>query len=86
MIVTIEERVIECAKYITEKKCTVRDAAKYFGFSKSTVHKDVSERLRMIDADLYDKVKTILEINKAERHVRGGLATRRKYMKLAEKN
>ena len=66
-------------KYITENKATVRAAAKYFGISKSTVHKDVSERLRTDDPELYARVKYILEINKQERHIRGGLATKRKY-------
>ena len=66
-------------KYIAEHKATVRAAAKFFGISKSTVHKDVSERLRIDDPELYAVVKEILEINKQERHIRGGLATKRKY-------
>lgn len=67
--------------YITENKSTVRDAAKEFNISKSTVHKDVTCRLRDTDPELFDKVRKILEINKAERHLRGGMATKRKYMK-----
>ncbi len=76
----IEDRVIEEARYIIETKCTVRMAGKYFHVGKSTVHKDVSERLEFIDKDMFYKVKKILEINLAERHVRGGEATRRKYL------
>ncbi len=71
-------------KYIAENKSTVRAAAKYFGISKSTVHKDVSDRLRIDDPELYARVKEILEINKQERHIRGGLATREKYRELAK--
>lgn len=70
-------------RYITENKTTVRAAAKYFGISKSTVHKDVSERLRNEDPELFTQVKDILEINKQERHIRGGLATKRKYAAIA---
>lgn len=70
-------------RYITENKTTVRAAAKNFGISKSTVHKDVSERLRAEDPELYAQVKDILEINKQERHIRGGLATKRKYAAIA---
>ena len=65
--------------YILENRTTVRRAAKKFGISKSTVHKDVSERLRRVNPQLYQEVKGILEINKAQRHIRGGLATKRKY-------
>ena len=75
----IEERTIEVAKYIVENKCTVRVAALQFGISKSTVHKDVTERLKYVDKRLYGKVKAVLKENKDERHIRGGLATRRKY-------
>jgi len=67
------------AVYIIENKATVRSAAKQFGISKSTVHKDLSERLQHINRALYVQVKEILEKNKAERHIRGGNATRRKY-------
>ena len=75
----IEERACELAVYIVENKATVRAAAQRFGVSKSTVHKDLSERLQSIDMALYRQVKEILDTNKAERHIRGGLATRRKY-------
>lgn len=77
----ISERVIVLAEYIIENKCTVRDAAKKFGISKSTVHKDVTERLHKINIDLYNRVQPILAINKAERHLRGGMATKEKYLK-----
>ena len=79
MRTNIEERVIELARYIVENKATVRSAAARFGVSKSTVHKDLTERLRGIDRGLYLRAKEILEQNKAERHIRGGIATRRKY-------
>lgn len=75
----IEERCITLANYILEKKATVRAAAKKFGISKSTVHKDVTERLKKVQPQLYKEVKKILEINKQERHIRGGIATRKKY-------
>jgi len=75
----IEERACDLAVYIIENKATVRSAAKQFGISKSTVHKDLSERLQHINRALYVQVKEILEKNKAERHIRGGNATRRKY-------
>ena len=75
----VEERAINLGKYIIENKATVRKAAKKFGISKSTVHKDVSERLKYINMSLYIQVKGILEINKAQRHIRGGLATKQKY-------
>lgn len=76
----VEERAIELAEYIIQSKATVRKAAKKFGVSKSTVHKDVSERLKKVDPNLYNEVKKILEVNKAQRHIRGGLATQRKYL------
>ena len=75
----IEERVILLANYIIDTKCTVRAAAKQFGISKSTVHKDITERLEEISQGLYDEVRLILDDNKAERHIRGGLATKAKY-------
>ena len=75
----IEMRVRELAAYMVEQKATVRAAAKRFGVSKSTVHKDVSERIGRIDRRLAQEVRRILEVNKAERHIRGGLATREKY-------
>ena len=76
---TIEERSVELAHYIIESKDTVRGAAKKFGVSKSTVHKDVSERLKKINPSLAKEVRVVLDENKAERHIRGGMATKRKY-------
>ena len=76
---SIEERAINLAHYIIDSKDTVRGAAKKFGISKSTVHKDVSERLRKINPVLAIEVRRILDENKAERHIRGGLATKLKY-------
>ncbi len=75
----IEERACSVAVYIIENKATVRAAAKQFGISKSTVHKDLSERLQQFNRTLYLGVKDVLEENKSERHLRGGMATRRKY-------
>ena len=77
-----EERAIELARYIIETKETVRSTAKKFGVSKSTVHKDVSERLKTLNQALYIEVKGILDENKRERHIRGGLATKNKYEKI----
>lgn len=79
MNVTIEQRAMDLAAYIIENKTTVRAAAAHFGISKSTVHKDISDRLKHINMPMYLQVKEILEINKAERHLRGGIATRKKY-------
>lgn len=79
MKVYIEERAIELANYIIEKRTTVRAAAKKFGISKSTVHKDVTERLVKVNPDLANSVRVVLEENKAERHIRGGEATKAKY-------
>lgn len=75
----MERRACDLAVYIIENRATIRAAAKRFGVSKSTVHKDLSERLEHINRALYGQVKEILEINKSERHIRGGLATRKKY-------
>ncbi len=75
----VEERACELAEYIIENRATVRAAAKRFGISKSTVHKDVTERLHDIDLSLYSKVREILIENKSERHIRGGMATKQKY-------
>ncbi len=77
--ISIEERATNIAHYIIDSKDTVRGAAKKFGISKSTVHKDVSERLRKINPALAKDVRVILDENKAERHIRGGLATKLKY-------
>lgn len=76
----IEERAVEVARYIIENNTTVRETAKRFGISKSTVHKDVSERLENINPFLAEEVRKILDINKAERHIRGGMATKEKYL------
>lgn len=76
----IEERAIELARYITENNATVRQAAKVFGISKSTAHKDVTERLVHISPALANEVRKVLNVNKAERHIRGGLATKEKYL------
>lgn len=70
---------MELAHYLIENRTTVRAAAKEFGVSKSTVHKDLSERLPLYDRPLYLQVKAVMEENKAQRHIRGGLATRKKY-------
>ena len=79
MAVTIEERACELAVYIIETGATVRTAAKYFGISKSTVHKDLSQRLPQYNKRLYRQVRQVLDENKAQRHIRGGMATRQKY-------
>ena len=76
----IEERAIEIANYIVKENATVRQTAKKFGISKSTVHKDITDRVEKIDPELAYSVRKLLEINKAERHIRGGLATREKYL------
>ena len=75
----IEERAMESARYIVKNKATVRQAAKVFGISKSTVHKDVTQRLQQMNPQLWEQVKKVLEHNKQERHIRGGLATKEKY-------
>jgi len=77
----IEERAMAIAAYIIDEGVTVRQAAKKFGVSKSTVHKDVSERLELINKSMAKEVRKILDVNKAERHIRGGLATKEKYSK-----
>ncbi|WP_290462325.1 sporulation transcriptional regulator SpoIIID [Acutalibacter muris] len=78
----IDDRATKLGEYIVENKATVRCAAKQFGVSKSTVHKDVSQRLKYIDRGLYRDVKNVLAVNKAQRHIRGGLATKKKYESL----
>lgn len=75
----VEERAVELGEYIVENQTTVRDAAKKFGVSKSTVHTDVSQRLRRLNPALYHEVREVLDVNKAQRHIRGGIATREKY-------
>jgi putative DeoR family transcriptional regulator (stage III sporulation protein D) len=76
----IEKRAVELAQYIIENNATVRKTAKMFNISKSTVHKDVHERLRRVNPVLYKEAQAVLEMNKAERHIRGGMATREKYL------
>ena len=77
----VEERAVELAVYIIENKTTVRASAKKFGISKSTVHMDVSTRLKKLNPCLYNEVRKVLDFNKAERHIRGGLATKQKFVK-----
>lgn len=77
----IEERAMEIAYYIIENNATVRQTAKAFGISKSTVHKDVTERLTQINQLLAVQARQVLDVNKSERHIRGGLATKQKYLK-----
>ena len=79
MYTNIEQRACDLAVYIIENQSTVRSAAAQFGVSKSTVHKDLTERLPRISPALYKQVRHLLDVNKAERHIRGGLATREKY-------
>ena len=80
LIGNVEKRCIDLGHYIIETKATVRQAAAVFGISKSTVHNDVTKRLAVINPLLCSEVKEVLEENKAERHIRGGLATRKKYI------
>lgn len=75
----VEERAIELGEYILQNNATVRSTAKRFHISKSTVHKDVAERLQTVNPQLYGQVRHVLEVNKAQRHIRGGQATKRKY-------
>lgn len=81
---SIKERVIRLAEYVVENGATVREAAKAFGISKSTVHKDMTGRLGNYDSGLFEAVRLVLERNKAERHIRGGLATRQKYLVMSK--
>ena len=76
----IEERAVEIANYIIDTKATVRQAAKKFGISKSTVHKDCTDRLKQLNPGLASEVRQVLDVNKQERHIRGGLVTREKYL------
>ena len=81
----IEERAMEIANYIIENNATVRQTAKAFGISKSTVHKDVAERLAQINPSLAAEARKILDVNKSERHIRGGMATKEKYLHMEKK-
>jgi putative DeoR family transcriptional regulator, stage III sporulation protein D len=76
----IEERAVDIANYIIDYNATVRQTAKQFGISKSTVHKDVTERLLQINPSLASRTRLVLDINKSERHIRGGMATKEKYL------
>lgn len=76
----IEERAVEIAEYIVDNNATVRQTAKQFGISKSTVHKDITERLLAIHPALAERTRQVLDLNKSERHIRGGMATREKYL------
>ena len=82
----IEERAVGVAKYIISQNATVRQAAKEFGISKSTAHKDCVERLQSINPSLAKEVRKVLDVNKLERHIRGGLATKEKYMHHKQEN
>jgi putative DeoR family transcriptional regulator (stage III sporulation protein D) len=82
---TIEDRACELAVYMIETGATVRSAASHFGISKSTVHKDLSQRLPQYNKTLYNKVRIVLNTNKAQRHIRGGMATKMKYLKASSK-
>ena len=77
----LEDRACKMAVYMIETSATVRSAARHFGISKSTVHKDLSQRLRQYNPVLYTQVRQVLDLNKQERHIRGGMATKRKYEK-----
>ena len=83
---SVKDRCRTLGKYLTENETTVRECAKHFGISKSTVHKDIRERLKSYDAELYKKASKILDKNKKERHIRGGIATRNKYRRIKEIN
>lgn len=85
-VYSIEERCVMLANYLVDNRATVRSVAKAFGVSKSTVHKDVTQVLKDVDTNLYLQVKEILEINKSERHIRGGEATRAKYINRLKNN
>lgn len=82
----VEERALQLGEYIAKTNATVRLAAKKYNISKSTVHKDVSERLKHINMTLYKEVRKVLDTNKEERHIRGGIATKEKYLKISKKD
>ncbi|MBQ4128739.1 MAG: sporulation transcriptional regulator SpoIIID [Ruminococcus sp.] len=85
MKTNVEERAVQLGQYIAKNGATVRLAAKKYNVSKSTVHKDVSERLKQINMALYKEVRKVLDTNKEERHIRGGIATKKKYQNFAKK-
>lgn len=80
----MEQRAIESAKYLVKNNATIRETAKHMGVSKSTVHKDLVIRLKEINRSLYENVSEVLEVNKEERHIRGGVATKERYERLME--
>ena len=80
----IEERVRQCAEYIIQTGCTVRACSAHFSISKSTVHKDITERLQYIDADMFEMVRDVLALNLQQRHIRGGQATKEKYLRVKQ--
>ena len=80
----IEERAMEIAAYIINEETTVRQAAGKFGVSKSTIHKDITERLLQINPSMAREARKVLDVNKSERHIRGGIATREKYLHMQE--
>lgn len=80
----IEERAVEVAQYIIENNATVRQAAKQFGISKSTVHKDITDRLKQFNPSMAASARVVLDVNKSERHLRGGQATKEKYLHLSQ--
>ena len=82
MIQHMEQRACDLARYMVQTRGTVREAGRAFGISKSTVHKDLVQRLPRVDPGLYEQVRALLDLNKAQRHIRGGLSTRRKYRQL----
>lgn len=79
-----EERAVLLGEYIVRREATVRDAARVFGISKSTVHTDVSKKLKSVNRELWRQVRLVLDVNKAQRHIRGGLATKEKYLREKE--
>lgn len=79
----IEKRAVEIANFIIQERATVRQTAKKFGVSKSTVHKDVTDRLLQVNPELANEARKVLDVNKSERHIRGGLATKEKYLHMA---
>lgn len=81
---SLKDRCETIAEYVLESNATVRSAAKHFGISKSTIHKDLTYKLRLINPSLHAQVKDVLEFNKSERHIRGGEATKKKYLKKRE--
>lgn len=84
MLDLVDERAVELGKYIVKNKATVRAAAKAYNISKSTVHLDITQKLKNIDPDLYYRVRNVLDFNKSQRHIRGGIATKNRYKSSAD--